>query len=145
MDHLIRFLLGIIIGIIIGIGILNLIAFLCDLITVRHKQKIEKVDLPKSLLDRLEKPTEEVKRICISCFGYYPVGTLRLSNGLEIEILKCFKGQTWNERKYQLDLIDLDGILQATTQAWETEFWRDEDLKGHIAKLMEKYNENLPK
>ena len=144
MDHLIKFICCII-GIIIGIGILHLIAFLCDLITERHKQKIEKVDLPKSLLDRLEKPTEEVKRICISCFHYYPVGTLHLKDGLDIGIGKCLKGQTRNERKYELDLVDSDGIVKATTQAFEIEFWRDEDLKGHIAKLMEKYDEKLPR
>ena len=143
MDFLIR-LICLIIGIIIGIGILHLIAFLDDLITERRKRKIEKVDLPKSLLDRLEKPTDEVRRICI-CFGYYLVGILHLSDGLDIGIYKCLKGQTMNERKYELELADSDGILQATTYAWEIEFWRDEDLKGHIAKLMEKYNDNLPR
>lgn len=136
-------IIGIVIGTVIGHYIGKMIWKLHIWIKI---QKIEKVHLPKSLLDNLEKPTIEDREFCYH-YNLSPVGILHLKDGFEVLILKYINSIVSTEREYRLDLLDSDNldsdkIIQVTTHAWESEFWRDEDLTEHIAELMEKYKEN---
>lgn len=131
-------IIGTIIGTVIGNYTGKMILKFHNWMKIR---KIEKVNLPKSLLDRLEKPTVEEREFCFY-YDLSPVGILHLSDGFEVLIVKDLNSIVRTEREYRLHLLDSDRIVQATTRAFENEFWRDEDLKEHIAELFEKYDVN---
>lgn len=130
-------IIGTIIGTVIGHYIGKMIWKFLILLKIR---KIEKVHLPKSLLDRLEKPSDKEQYSALS-LGFYAVGSLPISEGIELLISKYLDDTIVNERKYRIDLLNVYSWFNVGTEVFEDEFWKDEDLKEHIAELVKKYNE----
>lgn len=129
----ISIIIGTIIGTIIGHYIGKKIWKFHNWLKMR---KIEKVHLPKSLLDRLEKPSKEEFKELLNHFFFF-IGSLDVSEGIKLHIGKYLIRS--RERCYRIILSTDDDCV--TTDVLESEIWKDEDLKEHTAKLLKVLND----